>query len=223
MTQCVLLSAGRGERLRPLTDVTPKPLVEVGGETLIGRHLAMLKASGAQRVIVNLGWLGEHIAEYVGDGRRWGVNVIYSAEGFPTLDTGGAIAKAIALLNDAPFWVINADIWTDFMLPSIESVLPQGVDGAIGLVDNPRYRASGDFSLQDGLAKNDTDAALTFSGIACYHPRFFRHQEIERFSVVPLLREAAEQNKLGGFKIVEAWFDSGTHERLAELRAYANS
>ncbi|MEO0615500.1 MAG: nucleotidyltransferase family protein [Pseudomonadota bacterium] len=219
MTSALLLCAGRGERLRPLTDTLPKPLVEVGGETLVGRHLRALAAAGVARVVINLGWLGERIVEHVGDGSRYGVRVLYSPEGYPTLDTGGAIVRALALLDDAPFWVVNADIYTDFEFAAGPSSLLDGTRAAIGLTPNPEYRDGGDFSPVGNRAHNAGAVMQTFSGIACYSPSFFSECDDGRFSVVPLLRAAADAGALGAFAVGPQWFDVGTPERLATLRA----
>ncbi|MEO0345488.1 MAG: nucleotidyltransferase family protein [Pseudomonadota bacterium] len=219
MTSALLLCAGRGERLRPLTDTLPKPLVGVGGETLVGRHLRALAAAGVTRVVINLGWLGERIVEHVGDGARYGLRVLYSPEGYPTLDTGGAIVRALPLLDDAPFWVVNADIYTDFGFARGAVALLDGTEAAIGLTPNPNYRDNGDFSQVDNRAHNAGAVMQTFSGIACYAPTFFADCEDGRFSVVPLLRAAADAGALGAFDAGSPWYDVGTPERLATLRA----
>ena len=223
MTSALLLCAGRGERLRPLTDTLPKPLVEVRGETLVGRHLRALAAAGVTRVVINLGWLGERIVDHVGDGARYGLRALYSPEGFPTLDTGGAIVRALPLLDDAPFWVVNADIFTDFDFASGAAARLDGTEAAIGLTPNPEYREGGDFSQVDKRAHNTGDAMQTFSGIACYSPAFFSNCEDGRFSVVPLLRAAADAGELGAFDAGSHWYDVGTPERLATLRAIVAS
>lgn len=218
MTTALLLSAGRGERLRPLTDTLPKPLVEVGGEALVDRHLRVLAAAGVTRVVVNLGWLGERIVEHVGDGARHGVRVIYSPEGYPPLDSGGAIRRALPLLGDAPFWVVNADIHVDYAFDSAPDLLLAGHDAAIGLTPNPPWRDGGDFAIEGGLARNTGEDMLTFSGIACYRPAFVAGATDGRFSIVPLLRAAADRDALGGFVVPGAWHDVGTPGRLEALR-----
>lgn len=218
MSSALLLAAGRGERLRPLTDTRPKPLVEVCGETLLDRHLRTLAVAGVTRIVVNLGWLGERIVEHVGDGTRHGVRVIYSPEGYPPLDSGGAIRRALPLLGDAPFWVVNADIHVDYAFDAAPEALLMGRDAAIGLTPNPAWRDGGDFAIEDGLARNTGEPMLTFSGIACYRPGFIAGQDDGRFSVVPLLRAAADRDALGAFDVPGSWHDVGTPERLDALR-----
>lgn len=219
MTEALILAAGRGERLRPLTDRTPKALVEVGGRALIEHHLVALASAGVTRVVINLGWLGEHIVTRIGDGRRYGVRVVYSPEGYPTLDTGGAIVRALGVMAVSPFWVVNADVRCDYAFDASPEALLDGCQAAIGLVDNPHYRDDGDFALRGKRAVNEGDARLTFSGIACYSPAYFDNSQDGRFSVVPLLRDTAAQGALAGFRIDADWFDVGTPERLAAVRS----
>ena len=218
MSQALILAAGRGERLRPATDQTPKPLLNDGDQPLIDRHLHALAAAGVRRVVVNLGWLGEQVMAHVGDGSRFGVTALMSPEGYPTLDTGGAIRRALSILDDAPFWVVNADIHCGFDFSQGPAAMLGQQDAAIGLVDNPPYRDDGDFSLTEGLCATQGPDRRTFSGIACYRPEFFTGLPDGRFSIVPLLRQAADEQRLAGFDIAEDWFDIGTPERLAALR-----
>lgn len=211
----MILAAGRGERLRPVTDDTPKALVEVRGQALIDRHLAMFAAAGIDVVVVNLGWLGERILEHVGSGERFGVRVVFSPEYDHVLETGGGIRRALPLLGEAPFWVVNADIHTDFRLPDIP--LDDAVSAELVLVPTPPHKPRGDFDLVDGRVRNGTEPALTFSGIARYRPAFFAGTEAGRFSVAPLLRAAADAGVLGGRRYDGAWADVGTPARLDAL------
>lgn len=219
MTEALILAAGRGERLRPTTDTLPKPLIEVGGEPLIDRHLRTIAAAGITRVVINLGWLGEQIASHVGDGSQFGVRVLFSPEGYPTLDTGGAIVRALPIIGTETFWVINSDIWTDFVPSAIDPTVDTECDAAIGLTPNPVYRSGGDFGINAGRATNTDRQTMTFSGIACYRRDFFAGLPDGRFSIVPLLRDAADRNALGAFDIRSKWFDIGTPDRLAAARS----
>lgn len=209
----MLLAAGRGERLRPLTDSVPKALVEVAGQPLIERHLRALATTGVTTVVINLGWLGASIRDRLGSGSDFGLNIIYSDEGDNILETGGGITRALPFLGDEPFLVVNADIVTDFAFGNL--ALDDSDDVHLLLVDKPADRASGDFSLADGRLVNEP-AAHVFSGIARYHPRFFAGCEPTRFSVAPLLRKAAEEGRAAATLYPGYWADVGTPERLAD-------
>ena len=214
--RAMILAAGRGERLRPLTDEIPKSLVEVRGETLLERHLRNVQVAGIRTVVINLGWLGDRIVERVGSGERYGLDVIYSDEGDNILETGGGIHKALPHLGDEPFLVVNADIYTDMPVPRVE--LAAGHLGHLVLVPTPEYRDHGDFNIEGGLIRNGESAMYTFSGVAVYRPEFFDGCEAGRFSLVPMLREAADQGRLSGTLYEGLWADVGTPDRLAALR-----
>ncbi len=211
----MILAAGRGERLRPLTENTPKALVEVRGRSLLERHLDRLAAAGIETVVINLGWLGDRIAEKVGSGKEYGLSVIYSPEGDNILETGGGIHRALPLLGQDPFLVVNADIYTDMPLP------PAGLAGAdmghLVLVPRPAHKERGDFDLRDGRVCESDDAAHTFSGVAIYRPEFFAGCKAGRFPLAPMLRAAARAGRLAGSLYEGLWEDVGTPERLAEL------
>lgn len=211
----MILAAGRGERLRPVTDTVPKALVEVYGEKLIDRHLAMLATAGAETVVINLGWLGESIVEHVGSGEQFGLRIVYSPEYDNVLETGGGICRALPVLGNEPFWVVNADIYTDFELP--DHGMPEQCEAELVLVDTPAHKPNGDFDLADGKTTNGPDRPLTYSGIARYRPGFFAGADEGRFSVVPLLREAADAGRLGGMYFGGMWHDVGSPERLEAL------
>lgn len=213
--RAMVLAAGRGERLRPLTDTVPKSLVEVRGESLLERHLQSLQNAGIKNVVINLGWLGDKIVERVGSGARYGLEVVYSEEGDNVLETGGGIHRALPFLGDDPFLVVNADIFTDMPVP--EPRLGPGTSGHLVLVPKPAYREHGDFDLCDDRVRNADDAALTFSGVAIYRPEFFAGCEPGRFPLAPLLREAAEAEQLSGSLYEGLWEDVGTQERLNKL------
>ena len=213
----MILAAGRGERLRPITDDRPKPLIEVGGQSLLERHLENLRAAGIATVVINLGWLGDRIVERVGTGTQFDLEVIYSQEGDNILETGGGIHKALPVLGDEPFLVVNGDIYTDMPVPDVS--LDSDALGHLIMVPTPDYRDSGDFNLEAGLVRNGADAAYTFSGVAFYRPEFFDDCEAGRFSIAPMLRTAADRGQLSGSLYEGPWIDAGTPERLAALRA----
>lgn len=211
--RAMLLAAGRGERLRPLTDELPKSLVEIQGQSLLERHLHNLQLAGVETVVINLGWLGEQIVSRVGSGSRYGLEVIYSPEGDNILETGGGVYKALPMLGSEPFLVVNADVHTDMPVPDVE--LASDATGHLVLVPTPDYRDHGDFGMRDVLVTNDDE--LTFSGVAIYRPEFFEGCEAGRFSIVPLLREAADARRLTGSVYDGLWADVGTPERLAAI------
>lgn len=227
MIRAFILAAGRGERMRPLTDHTPKPLIEVGGRALIEHHLCGLQAAGVREVIVNLGWLGTKIRERLGDGERHGLQIRYSDEGWPALDTGGALQRARPLLGEAPFALVNADVYTDYpwsgLLARVQDMSPQ-TRAHLVLVDNPPQHPHGDFSLVDGrLREPPGESRLTFSGISIIAPRLFDGQTDGTFSLVPLLRAAARDGQVSGEHYRGLWSDVGTPQRLAELQTRLQS
>lgn len=213
----MILAAGRGERLRPLTDNIPKALVEVRDQSLLERHLGALEMAGVETVVINLGWHGEQIVARIGSGAGFGLNVIYSPEGDNILETGGGIHRALPMLGDAPFLVVNADIYTDMPLHAIE--LDDDAVGHLVLVPTPADKPSGDFALIDGCVRNSDDPDLTFSGVAVYRPEFFAGCEAGRFSVVPMLRAAADAGQLRGSLYAGLWRDVGTPASLKSLNA----
>lgn len=210
----MILAAGRGERLRPITDSRPKALVEVHGRSLLERHLDAVKASGVDTVVINLGWLGEQIADRIGCGAQYGLSVIYSPEGEDILETGGGIHRALPLLGNDPFLVVNADVYTDMLMPT---EIPDDSTGHLVLVPTPAHKGSGDFDLIEGRVVNGEEPSLTFSGIAVYRPDFFADCEPGRFPLAPLLRRAADAADLTGEVYNGVWEDVGTPQRLEEL------
>jgi MurNAc alpha-1-phosphate uridylyltransferase len=211
----MILAAGRGERLRPLTDDTPKALVEVNGVSLIEYHLQMLADGGVTTVVINLGWLGEMIVERIGSGSRFGLQVVYSPEYDNVLETGGGIVRALPLLGCAPFWVINADIFTNWQVR--DCALNDGELARLVLVNTPPHKAQGDFGIEDGLVRNVAAPGYTFSGIACYSPHFFAGAADGRFPLAPMLREAADRGQLAADLFTGVWHDVGTPARLEQL------
>jgi MurNAc alpha-1-phosphate uridylyltransferase len=213
--KAMILAAGRGERMRPLTERTPKPLLEVGGERLIERHLKRLAAAGFTNIVINLSWLGSQIRSCVGSGQRYGVEVRYSDEGPTALETAGGIFKALPLLGRGPFLVVNGDIWTDH--PFEIAPLAAEAHAHLVLVPNPPQHARGDFALDGKHVIEDGPDRYTFSGIAVYRRDFFSGCEPGRFPLLPLLQRTLRDKRLTGELYGGAWHDLGTPERLAEL------
>lgn len=219
----MILAAGRGERLRPLTDSLPKPLLRAGSRRLIEHHLDALARAGFDQIVINHAHLGAQIVSALGDGSGFGVTIRYSAEPAGALETGGGIANALSLLRSDPFLVVNGDIWTDYPFTS----LPGRIGGSahLVLVDNPDHNRRGDFLLEgDAVLPRPEDnqgdvRALTFSGIGIYRHALFRNQRAGRFKLAPLLRTAAQRNEVTGEHYRGGWVDVGTPERLAELDA----
>lgn len=214
--KAMILAAGRGERMRPLTDSTPKPLLKVGAQMLIERHLQALAAAGVREVVVNLSWLGELIRAALGDGSRWGVKFHFSEEGPVPLETGGGIFQALPQLGTEPFIVVNGDILTDFPFGSLR--LPDDATAHLVLVNNPAHHARGDFGLERGRVMLLSDTMLTFSGIALYRPEFFSGCSAGRFPLLPLFKRAIAAGALSGEHYAGRWSDVGTPQRLAELQ-----
>lgn len=211
----MILAAGRGERLRPLTDTTPKALVEVRGERLIDRHLKMLASANVKTVVINLGWLGEQIVEHVGSGEQFGVQVVYSPEYNNVLETGGGIVRALPMLGGESFWTVNGDIYTDMSLPAED--MDSDVRGHLMLVPTPAHKSKGDFGLHGGRVRFAENPGLTFSGIARYKRTFFATADSGRFSVAPMLFDAAKRGELSGSLYEGVWEDVGSPERLERL------
>ena len=217
MPSAMILSAGRGERMRPLTDATPKALLEVAGGPLIVRHLQALREAGVGNIVVNLSHLGEQIRDALGEGEKFGVCVRYSPEPSPPLETGGGIRQALSLLGPDPFWVVNTDICTDyrFATPS----LADSDDAHLVLVDNPAHHLGGDFYYEGGRVQEQPGERLTFAGIGFYRPRLFESCAPGRFPLAPLLRTAIRTGRTSGEYFRGRWVDVGTVERLAEARS----
>jgi len=223
--KALVFSAGLGERMRPLTDHTPKPLLEAGGKPLIAWHLEKLAATGVSEVVVNTSWLAPRFPERLGDGSRWGLRLHYSYEGPTPLETGGGMLHALALLGDVPFIAVNGDIWTDFDFSRLPRE-PRG-DAHLVLVDNPEHHPQGDFALHaDGTVAAEGPARLTFSGIGVYRPAVLEGWRDTvtgdpgtppRFKLAPLLRAAMARTAATGERHAGQWTDVGTPGRLAAL------
>ena len=215
--KAMILAAGKGERMRPLTLDTPKPLIQAGGKRLIEYHLEALAKAGFTEIVINHAWLGQQIEGYLGDGSQYGVRIQYSAEGEP-LETGGGIFKALPLLGDEPFLVVNGDIWTDYDFASLKQPL-NGLAHLV-MVDNPPHHPSGgDFYIKDGALHDAAPGAdnLTFSGISVLHPQLFAGCSAGAFKLAPLLRDAMAKGLVTGEHMNGRWIDVGTLERLAQV------
>lgn len=212
--KAMILAAGRGERMRPLTDHLPKPLLVAGGKPLIVHQIERLAAAGFRDLVINHAHLGEKIVAALEDGRRWGVRIQYSHE-TQALETGGGIFRALPLVGPKPFVVVNGDIWTDFDFARLQR-RPQGLVHLV-LVDNPPHHPSGDFALNDALVADSGKRRLTFSGIGLYHPDLFRGCAPGAFPLAPLLRRAMARGQVTGEHFAGQWLDIGTPERLQTL------
>ncbi len=211
----MILAAGRGERLRPLTDETPKPLIKVADKSLIEYHLENLANAGIKNIVINTAWLAEKFHQQLGDGSNYGVNIQYSDEK-EAMETAGGIINALPLLGNEPFAVINGDIWCDFDFSSLPE-LDATIQAHLVLVANPEHNQTGDFTLQDNLVKNNGTNMYTFSGIGIYRAEFFADQKSGTSPLAPLIRKKCEDNLVSGQIHQGIWTDVGTIERLQEL------
>lgn len=211
----MILAAGRGVRMRPLTDRIPKPLLTISGEPLIVHLIRRLAKAGFNDIVINYAHLGEQIVDRLSDGKAFGVQIRYSPELTQALETGGGIYNALPLLGEEPFVVVNGDIWTDFPFERLPAH-PTGLAHLV-LVSNPPHRVDGDFTLVDGRVSADGDPKLTFSGIGVYAAELFRDCESGPFPFAPLLRAAAAQGLVTGEHYAGEWVDVGTEERHRAL------
>ena len=218
--KAMILAAGRGERMRPLTDHTPKPLLKVGGKALIAWHLENLAKAGFKEVVINHAHLGSQIEAALDDGSQWGLQINYSPEQ-KALETAGGIAYALPLLTqngseNAPFLVVNGDTFTDIDFANIQ--LPANMLAHLMLVDNPPQHSQGDFSIDNGLLINQGEPMHTFSGVGVYHPNLFASiKRGDAAKLAPLLRQAIAENKATAQYYQGVWHDIGTPERLQAL------
>lgn len=217
--KAMVLAAGRGERMRPLTDREPKPLLRVGGKRLIEYHLERLAAGGFRDVVINTAWLGDMIEAALGRGERYGLSITYSHERPEALETGGGIFHALPLLGSAPFLLVNGDVWTDIDFGALRRPPPPGSLAHLVLVPNPPQHMRGDFLLHDGLVAEGEGLRHTYSGIGIYTPEFFAGSSPGKFPLLPLLKRAIAQRALSGELHSGQWFDIGTIERLNALDA----
>ena len=211
----MILAAGRGERMRPLTDELPKPLLCVGGKPLIVHHIEKLVRAGVRELVINHAWLGEKLESALGDGSAYGVRIHWSPEASGGLETAGGIRQALPLLGDAPFLVINGDIWLDCDYDQFVQQ-PLGSDLAhLWLVDNPPQHPQGDFCLQQGRVLDHP--GLTFSGVALYQPEAFAEVPVGKVPLLPWFQRWIAAGRVAGSHLLADWRDIGTPERLAEL------
>ena len=217
--KAMILSAGRGERMRPLTDTTPKPLLKVADQCLIEYHIKALVKAGINQLVINHAWLGKQIEQVLGDGRRYGAKIIYSPEA-SALETAGGIINALSLLGDEPFIVVNSDVFTDY---PFEHLLKLKLNkwAHLVMVDNPLHHPQGDFYCQNNRVSNQlndtSQSKYTFSGIALYNPVFFHGLPGGKRALAPLLKAAMAENQVSGEYYQGLWLDIGTPERLVEL------
>ena len=214
--RAMLLAAGRGERMRPLTDTIPKPLLTVRGKPLIVWHLERLARLGVKQVVINLAWLGDQVRAALGDGSRWQLQIHYSDEGATALETGGGIFQALPWLGPQPFLVVNADVFTDLDFGLLR-IAPDALAHLV-LVANPMHHPHGDFALVNGRVQQDGGARWTYSGIGLYRPELFAGCSAGKFPLLPLLRRAIASQRLHGQVFEGAWNDVGSVERLAALQ-----
>ena len=216
--RAMILAAGRGERMRPLTDKLPKPLLPVAGKPLLQYHVEALARAGITELVINHARFGGRIEAFLADGAAFGVNIRYSAEGDSPLGTGGGIKQALPLLGDDPFLVVNGDIWADFPFDALPVSLPG--QAHLLLVPNPPHHPQGDFVLQDGEISDSGRPRHTFSGIGIYRPSLFASIKQQEFPLAPVLRQAMQNREVAGELYRGRWFDIGTPARLAQLENY---
>ena len=213
--KAMILAAGRGERLRPLTDETPKPLIKVAGKSLIEYHLTNLAKAGYKEIIINTAWLAEKIHQQLGNGDNYGLSITYSDEG-EALETAGGIINALPLLGNEPFLVVNGDIWCDFDFSTLTE-LRTPMQAHLILVNNPEHNLKGDFALDNGSIKNTGNTMYTYSGIGIYSADFFAGQQTGSLPLAPILRRKNDANLISGQIHDGLWTDMGTLERMQEL------
>lgn len=214
----MILAAGRGERLKPLTNTIPKAMCMVRGKPLIEHHVLNLARAGFDKIVVNHAYLGGIIRQHLGTGKQWGVDICYSPEPPGGLETGGGIVHALPLLGDAPFITVNADIYTDFDFATITQPEANNLH-LILTARNPQLKHGGDFGIDSEQRLLNTPADYTFAGIACYHPQLFKSCVPGRYSVAPLIRRLAAEGRATATIHSGMWFDIGSKERLAAANA----
>jgi len=213
--KAMILAAGRGERMRPLTDTIPKPLLSVGGRPLIEHHIEALARAGIEELVINLSWRGDQIRAFLGNGSKYGLSITYSEEGPEPLETGGGIHHALPLLGAEAFWLVNGDVYCEFNYRPLS--LERDVLGHLVMVSNPGHHPDGDFCLDHGRLRGHGKKLMTYSGIALLHPRLFKDSVPGKFPLAPLLVNAMNQDAITGEQFDGTWIDVGTPERLRDL------
>lgn len=224
--RAMILAAGRGERMRPLTDRTPKPLLTIAGKPMIQYHIETLAAAGMRDIVVNLAWLGGQIRDALGDGSRFGVRIQYSDEGDAALETGGGIFKALPLLAGAagndPFVVVSGDIWTEYPLDTCANKLAASDVAHFVVVPNPDFHARGDFGLADGRLI-DAGERYTYANIGVFRPEFFANSQPGKFPLAPPMFDWIRQGRVSGELYRGGWHNVGTPEQLRQLDQEASA
>ena len=219
--KAMILAAGRGERLRPLTDQCPKPLLPIGGKPMIEHTITALVDNGITEIIINLSYRGEQIRDALGDGKRLGARLSYSDEGVEALETAGGIRRALTFFDEQAFLVVNGDIYTDY--PYAELANRSVNTTYLVLVDNPLHHMQGDFGLNNGLVTEQSDQLFTFSGIGVYNKQLFEHLPDGRYRLAPLLYEAIRAESVHGELYSGIWMDVGNLQRYKAVNLWFNS
>lgn len=214
--KAMILAAGRGERMRPLTDSTAKPLLAVAGKPLIQHHIEALAAAGIRDIVINLAWQGAMLRAALGDGSRFGVSIAYSDEGDAALETGGGICNALPLLGEAPFLVLSGDIWTDYPLARAASSLSAGDVAHFVVVPNPEFHSRGDFGLRDGRM-SAAGERYTYANVGVFSPEFFAGCKPVKFALAPLMYDWIGKQRVSGELYLGRWYNIGTPSQLADL------
>ncbi len=218
LTHALIFAAGKGERMLPLTEHTPKPLILAGGKPLIVWHLEKLRAIGIREVVVNTSHLAAQFPAILGDGSRWGISIHYCYEGPEPLETGGGMLNALPWLGGAPFLAVNGDVWCDMDFSTLPTE-PEGLAHLV-VVDNPSHHAGGDFVLRNGRLFDEPQPRLTFAGIGVYRRELLNGLVRGKYSIVPTLRTAMLAGKVSGEHFQGRWCDIGTPQRLKEIEDY---
>ena len=218
--RAMILAAGRGERMRPLTDTSPKPLLPAGGKPLIQYHIEALRAAGVRDIVINLAWQGAKLREALSDGSRFDVQLHYSDEGSEALETGGGIFNALQLLGEDPFIVVSGDIWTDFPMQTLRARLTKADVAHFVMAPNPDFHPRGDFVLTDGRVREGEGQRYTYANIAVLTREFFADCRPGKFPLVPVMRRWIREDRVSGELYEGEWRNVGTPAQLNELNAY---